>query len=221
MKDNIFKKYKWLYLFIAAAALLTFGIIMLFNNDFATKIVYYFTALGLIIFVIIRFVPFVKTERQKYAIVLNVSEMILDLIIGVVLFVLTIRGQNNFENIYPFLIGSVFMMRGLIYLVEVTFLHTKPQPLLFVIHVALIILASIIMALFKNLRATNIATILAVIFLIIAGIAIIDAIHNYSNFRNGNYKKDKKNKKEEVVATDSNVILDKDSDINSDQTYVN
>ena len=46
------KKYKWLYLWIAAAALIVFASVVLFNTEFGRSIIFYLTGVLLVAFVI-------------------------------------------------------------------------------------------------------------------------------------------------------------------------
>ena len=181
-KGNVFSKYKWLYLIVAAVAALVFGFLMLFLKDFRNSVVYYITGAFLIVFVLVRLIPFFKTERNRYALLINVLEMIIDLGIGVALIVITVQKGGEENSLYPFLLGGVIYLRGFIYLVEITFLKTKMQPLLFFIHVAAITLGSVIIAL--GLQSDTIGYVIAVLFLCAGIFAVVDGSINFNRFRN-------------------------------------
>ena len=119
------KKYKWLYLWIAAAALIVFASVVLFNAEFGRSIIFYLTGVLLIAFVIIRFVPLINTTRQKWAIVVNAIEMFVNFVVGVLMIVLTanVKDTDILYFIYPFLLGLTLYARGVIYLTEVIFLN--------------------------------------------------------------------------------------------------
>ena len=123
------KKYKWLYLWIVGCALAVLSVVMLVSKEFGNSIVVYLFGALLVGFTIIRFVPLVKTSREKWAIAVNAIEMFVDFVVGVLMIVLTatVEDTTTLYLFFPFLLGGVLYARGVIYLVEVVFLNTKQQ----------------------------------------------------------------------------------------------
>ena len=115
MKGDLYmKKYKWLYLWMAAAALLVFATVILANGEFGRSIIFYLTGVLLVIFVIIRFVPLLKTTRNNWAVAINAIEMFVDFAIGVLMIVLTAKVEDKalLYKFYPFLVGGVGAFLG-------------------------------------------------------------------------------------------------------------
>jgi len=199
------KKYKWLYLWIAAAGLLVFGLLMLFIQKFGQSVVLFVSAALLIAFVIIRFVPLIKTTKNRWAICANAIEMFIDLAVGVIILVLTIKYIKEDKNIndlgvvYAFMLGGVLYLRGLEYLVETTFFGTKPEVVKFLIHILLLSVGTVIFSRYDNFTTESFRWLLGFAFCICGGIAIVDGGTNYSKYRKTYEKKPKKNKKEDVV----------------------
>ena len=220
MKENALKKYRWLYLWIASAALLTFAIILFLSSTFRESFVFYVTGAILVIFVIIRFIPLVKTSRENMAIALNVVEMLVDMIVGILMIVLTAKLQDKklLDTLYPFLIGGVIYARALVYFVEISFLKTKPEKLKFFIHIALLTVGSVIMARFDNFNPNSLGFVIGVIFALSGVFTLTDGIINYNNYRKL-YVKVKKEVKEEIkpLQIENSLVIEDDK---PNQDYV-
>jgi uncharacterized membrane protein HdeD (DUF308 family) len=237
-QTNLFKKYKWIYLWIVGAALAVFSIVMLLNKEFGNSIVFYLTGALLIVFVIVRFIPLIKTTRNRWAIVMNSIEMFVDLAVGILMIVLTAKQSesteetNNFlEVLYPFLIGGVLYARGGVYFAETSFFKTKPEISKFFVSLGLLTVGTVIMARYDNFGVDSMRWLFGIIFTICGVYAIVDGIINYNNYRKLYVKprvKKEVSDKEEVLdeaeiitpGKEENVIIDEKND-DRPQEYVN
>lgn len=214
MKENALKKYRWLYLWIASAALLTFAVILFLNSTFRESFVFYVTGAILVIFVIIRFIPLVKTSRENMALALNVIEMLVDMIVGILMIILTAKLQDKklLDTLYPFLIGGVIYARALVYFVEISFLKTKPEKLKFFIHIALLTVGSVIMARFDNFNPNSLGFVIGVFFALSGIFTLTDGIINYNNYRKLYVKVKKEVKKEEIkpLQIENSLVIEED-----------
>ncbi len=198
--DNI-KKYKWLYLWISAVALIVFSLLMIILKDFGQSVVAYVSAALLIILVIIRFIPLIKTIKNKWAICANAIEMFIDLVCGVLLIVFTVNTDDiSLLNIpYAFILGGVIYLRGLCYIVETTFFETKAETLKFMLHIVLLSAGVVIMSRFESFSLESFRWIIGVAFGLSGIIATIDGYNNYNNYRKLYAPSTKKKEKAEVV----------------------
>ena len=140
MEKNVFKKYKWLYLWIVGCALAVLAVVMFVSKEFGNSIVFYLFGTLLIVFTIIRFVPLLKTTRERWAIAVNAIELFADFVVGLLMIILTATNEDSttLYLFFPFLLGAVLYARGVIYLVEVTFMNTKAEKIKFFISIILI-----------------------------------------------------------------------------------
>lgn len=216
------KKYKWLYLWIAAAALIVFAVVMFLNKEFGNNIIFYLTGSLLIIFVIIRFIPLIKTSKNKWAIAMNAIEMFVDLVIGILFIVLTAKLEDmEFLNkVYPFLLGGVVYIRGAVYFSEICFFETKIEISKFFVNLALITIGSVIIARFDNFDVDSIRILIAFIFAICGILSTVDGIINYNNYRKL-YLKDKKAKSDNAIINNQDDIIISDIQNDKQQDYVN
>jgi hypothetical protein len=223
------KKYKWLYLWIAAAALIVFATLILFNGEFGRSVIFYLTGVLLVAFVIIRFVPLLKTTRNNWAVAINAIEMFIDLLVGVLMIVLTakIEDKDLLYKFYPFLVGGVLYARGAVYFAEVCFFNTKVESIKFFVNLALITVGSVIMGRYNNFQVDSVRWLIGIVFAICGVVAIIDGTINYNNYRKLYIapKKEKAKQKEEEAkkeapAIESDIIIS-DEIADRPQEYVN
>ena len=225
------KKFKWLYLWIAAAGLIAFGLIVLIWKEFGQSVVIFISGLLLIAFVLIRFIPLIKTTRNKWAITINAIEMFVDLVVGVLLIVFTVKegtSATDFNKIYPFILGGVLYLRGLVYLLELSFFEGKKEAVKFIVHLAILTVGVVIMARYDSFTTESFRWIFGLAFCLSGGIAGVDGGNNYRKYRE-KYSSDK-NKKEKVKEENEidfpssedtpNYIPPKENNINQDSDYV-
>ena len=188
------KKYKWLYLWIVGCALAVLSVVMLVSKEFGNSIVVYLFGALLVGFTIIRFVPLVKTSREKWAIAVNAIEMFVDFVVGVLMIVLTasVEDTTTLYLFFPFLLGGVLYARGVIYLVEVVFLNTKVSKLQFLISILLLTVASVIVGRFNDFDVNSMRYLFLFIFAICSVISIVSGVKNYNNYRKLFVKDEKK-----------------------------
>ena len=208
MKGDVLmkNKYRWIYLWIATAALLTISVILFVSPSFRESFIFYITGALLIIFVIIRFVPLIKTTRESMAIALNAIEMFVQLLVGILIIVFTAKfaSKEILNKCYPFLIGGVLYIRAVIYFVEISFLKTKPEKIKFFVHLLILTAGTIIMARYDAYEPENLGFVIAVLFALCGLFTLIDGSKNYHHYRKL-YIKPKKEKKS-VVQIETPVI---------------
>ena len=219
-------KYAWLFEMIACALLIGLGIIMKFVPSVLLVLV------GLVFFVLglFRIVPLLKTTDDKLLKILYAVELFIDMGAGVALFILGIKNDtetiDDLRKIFGFIIAGILYLRGLVYLFAVSFKKEDAKIWLFFIHVALITLATVIIARGGFTLATLgwVLLALAILSAIFVG---VDSIKKYTKYRNEEYalKKTKDiNVKEEKIndaPTADEVIIRTPQDENSDQDTLN
>ena len=217
------KKYKWLYLWIVGCALAVLAVVMFVSKEFGNNIVVYLFGALLIGFTIIRFVPLIKTSREKWAIAINAIEMFVDFVVGILMIVLTatVEDTNTLFLFFPFLLGGVLYARGVIHLVEVVFLNTKVSKLQFFISVVLITVASVIVSRFNDFDVNSMRYLLLFIFAVCSAISIVGGIKNYNNYRKLYIKVLKKTEVMEETSTNLELPTDQQNEIVIDENNQN
>ena len=155
------------------------------------------------------------------ALALNVIEMLVDMIVGILMIILTAKLQDKklLDTLYPFLIGGVIYARALVYFVEISFLKTKPEKLKFFVHIALLTVGSVIMARFDNFNPNSLGFVIGVFFALSGIFTLTDGIINYNNYRKLYVKVKKEVKKEEIksLQIENSLVIEEDK---PNQDYV-
>lgn len=224
----MFKKYKWVYLWVVGCALAVLSVVMFTNKEFGNSVVVYLFGALLIGFTVIRFFPLIKTTREKWAIVINAIEMFVDFVVGILMIVLTatVEDTTTLFMFFPFLLGGVLYARGVIYLVEVVLMNTKVSKLQFFISILLITVASIIVGRFKDFDVNSMRFLLLFIFAICSIISLVSGVKNYNNYRKLFVKVEKKTVEDEKTDNlslpehEGNEIIIDENNTNQPQNYV-
>ena len=201
---NHFIKYKWLYLWAVAVAALVFGLLMLFIKEFGQSVIYIITGFGILTFVIIRLIPLIKTTRDKWAIVINTAELLIDLGVAVLTLLFVFRKETaSLEAFYPFLLGGVLYLRGFVYMTEVVFFKTKVETVKFFVHLLLLTVGTAIIARFDNYTVEALRWLFGLAFTVGGVVAVIDGSNSFGRYRklyidNSKKKEDTQEKGESV-----------------------
>ena len=219
-------KYAWLFEMIACALLIGLGIIMKFVPSVLLVLV------GLVFFVLglFRIVPLLKTTDDKLLKILYAVELFIDMGAGVALFILGIKNKadsiDDMKQVFGYIIAGILYLRGLVYLFAISFRKETAKIWLFFVHVALLTLATVIIARGGFTLAT-LGWVLLVLSVLSAIFVGVDSIKKYSNFRNEEYalKKTKEIKEKEEIKYDApsadEINIRTPQDENSDQDTLN
>lgn len=219
--NNHFTKYRWLYLWIVAVAAIVFGLLMLILKEFGQSVIYVITGFALLIFVIIRFVPLIKTINNRWALVINVAELLIDLTVAIVTLIFVFKGNvSDIVKFYPFLLGGVLYLRGFVYLVEVIFFKTEAKVSKFFIHLLLLTVGTVIIARFDDYTIDALRWLFGLAFTLGGVAATIDGTNSFGKYRkiyqtNKKIKEDKKEKEEGIIlpSTENDTVIDDKKDV--------
>lgn len=141
---NPLLQYKFWFKVFAAVLLIVFGILALVNpNNSATAIVLLFVGGVFVLYSLFRIVPVIKSVKNKYAIILNVCEIVLMALIGGCIIWSGIEsfGTANVTKFAGFcykhfniLVATVFWVRGVVYFVSTVLFHEDTTKLQFFVH---------------------------------------------------------------------------------------
>ena len=136
---KIIKNYMWVFEWIVSAILIALAITSLVNQE----LVYYFLGSIFIIFGFCRCIPLIKTTESKLMKWFCLAEMIVDVVVGILLFVFS--NKKSFDNnIFGYLIGAVLYLRGFIHFFG-TSIKLEPSSLIaFFTNVVFLTLGTII-----------------------------------------------------------------------------
>ena len=222
---KFFSKYMWLFEMIAAALLLGLGLIMKFIPSALLILV------GLIFFVLgaLRIIPLVKTTDDKLLKILYIIELAIEMIAGVVLFIFGAKGMDDSvektKMLFGYIIAGIIYIRGFVYLLSCSFKKEKAHIVIFMIHIGLLTLASVIFAR-GGFTLSTLGWVLLAISVICAFFVGADGVKKYTNYRHNEYaiKKTsdiKVEEKEDTSPTSDEITIRTPSDETSDGDTLN
>lgn len=201
---KLFKNYGWIFKFIAAGLILALGIVFKFIlNDDAQVFVLVLTGLVLLIFGLFRIIPLVKTLKNKTLKIMNIIEVSVNIIIGLLMLYFAFFQEGKLGNLYGYLLGGVFYLRGLVYFVSVVLVHENTSPIQFWFHIGFLTLG-VVMFFNGDISTETIVWIIFGLSILVAGYLSFDGGAHYKRYR---YElnpikvksKDKKKKTEDVI----------------------
>lgn len=217
--------YAWLLKWILAAILIGVGLTMFFTRE----LVFLVTGIIIIIFSVFRVVPLVKSLKKEVLRTLNIIEILLDTILGIVMIYVGAQALQTDWNpeeiwslVYKFTLVFVLVARAIVFLYSTTFLDEKTEQTKFWAHIGLLMLGSMIIAL-ENFNEEWVAWLLLIISLIGGAYLIYDGAKGYGKYReyslsvNQEKPKTKDSKIEKELPTSNQPVVEKDD---SDRPYV-
>lgn len=207
---------KW----VLAVILIVVGVVFKFN----TELVYLVTGGVVIVFSIFRVYSLMKSLNKEILRTLNLIEIVLDTILGVILLVIGIKSMNDevtlsntWQIVYKYSLVFIFSMRAVIFFYSITFLGEKTEQVKFWAHLALLPLATVIVA-NKNFDSEWVGWLLLVISVVGGVYLIYDGTGGYGKYRL--YQKalnEQKVPKQKEIEERKDVILDKEEE---DRPYI-
>lgn len=187
---SFFKKYLFVFEFIAVAILLAVGIYLVVDP----QVFLYIVGLALIIFGLYRVIPLVKTTKDKVMKLILVCEVLLNVVAGVVLFYEGTKDSSNYnEDLLRWIIGAVFYLRGFLYFFGTVIRKESTDYTRFFVHIGVFTLGTGI--LFNNFLSPKIMSYIVLVLCILASIFIsISGIGHYKNYRFEQLAKDETRK---------------------------
>ena len=196
---TFFKKYLFVFEFIAVAILLAVGIYAKLNEE----IFLYIVGLALIIFGLFRVVPLVKTTKDKIMKFIYIGEIILNIVAGVILIAAAGKEEDS-GNLMGYIVGGVLYLRGLLYFYSTVIRKESTDHTKFFTHIGIITLGVVILFREDLFNEAIMAWIVLILCVLAATFISISGIGHYKNFRYEQLAKDEtrkameKNKEKEL-----------------------
>lgn len=175
--------YGWLLKFVLAALLLGVGIYMAIDRE----VVFVITGIAILIFSLLRVVPLVKSLNKEILRTINIVEILLDTILGVLMLYIAFAKSDELDQqpwaaIYRYSLVFVFYVRGLVYFNSVVFLGEKTEIPKFWFHILSLTIA-VAIAVYKDFDANTVGLILLIIAFIGAAYLGYDGFNGYRKYR--------------------------------------
>jgi signal transduction histidine kinase len=185
---SFFKKYLFVFEFIAVAILLAVGIYLVVDP----QVFLYIVGLALIIFGLYRVIPLVKTTKDNMMKLILTGEVIINVIAGVLLVLEGAKDDYN-KDLLRWVVGAVFYLRGFLYFFGTVIRKESTDYTRFFVHIGIFTLGTGI--LFNNFLDETVMAWIVLVLCILASIFIsISGIGHYKNYRYEQLAKDETKK---------------------------
>lgn len=206
MKNPI-KRYQFWFKVLAAAILLTLGIVIIFNEEVGTMLVLGASGAAVLIMGVIRFVPLMKTLQSGKSKIASAIEMAIDIIIGIILFygavTITKEGGSKAADFinknYKYFMGFVLYLRGVIYFMISVLFSEPSDKVQFWVHLGFLTVGVLFVSLSDEVTSRFLATIIAVISLLCSAALIVDGGVSFGRYRKYVKENVEKSKVKEIV----------------------
>ncbi|MCD6482205.1 MAG: hypothetical protein J7K80_00520 [Candidatus Izimaplasma sp.] len=139
-----FKKYGWILKLIGAALMIGLAVFMGVKPLVAEGIVIPFIGAAIIIYSVIRLVPFVKTQKNDLIKTMNIMEITIDIALGLAMILITLLTLAGLGNAFGYLLGGFFILRGSIHFYSVSTGAEKSDLPLYLFHILALVIGSYI-----------------------------------------------------------------------------
>ena len=142
---NTIKNYGWLLKVTGAALILGLAIFLEISKD-GEDIVSIFIGFAIVMYSVIRLVPFVKTQKNDLIKTINIIEITIDFAIGLALILIPLLLKDGFgdSRLFGYFLGTYLLLRGVVHFYSVSSHHEKNDLPMFIFHIAAIMVGTIL-----------------------------------------------------------------------------
>lgn len=139
------KNYGWALKVMGSALILGLAVFLELSKD-GENIVSIFIGFAILLYSVIRLVPFVKTQKNDLIKTMNIIEITIDFAIGLALILVPLLLENGFgdSRLFGILLGTYLLLRGIVHFYGVGSHHEKSDLPLFIYHIAAIAVGTIL-----------------------------------------------------------------------------
>ncbi len=175
------KQYSWVVKIVGAALLLALALFLEIGNG--EGIVIPFIGAAIIIYSVIRLVPFVKTQKNDLIKTINIIEITVDIGIGLVLIVVEMFTKADLGVWFGYLLGFYLMIRGTVHFYGVSLGAEKSDVVLFIFHIFALVVGSYIFFFNGGFTAGILIHIILGFSVAAGGYLIFDGYRGYNVYR--------------------------------------
>lgn len=175
---GLFKKYIWLFEWLAAAIVLGVGITV----GFMPSVVLTITGIAFIIIAMFRLIPLLKTTVTRTMKIVFTVEIIVNMIVGAALIYLATKESTDIKKAYGYLLGGILYARSFIYFFGTTVKKEESDISKFFAHIIFITVGTWSIAI-GGFTPELLGYVLLAIAILVATVITFYGFKNYKNYR--------------------------------------
>ena len=177
------KKYGWALKILGAALLIGLAVFLYFG-DTGEQIVITFVGAAIIIYSVIRLVPYVRTQGSDLIKTLNIMEITIDVMIGIFLIIYyLIFPETEMGGMFGYLFGPFLVIRGAVHFYGVSAGKEKSDHPLYFFHIGALIVGSYIIFFEGGFEASILLFIILLCSVAVGGFLVYDGGKGYKVYR--------------------------------------
>jgi len=178
------KNYGWAIKLVGAALLVGLSIFLKIKQD--SGIVEGFIGSVMIIYSMVRLVPFVKTQKSDLIKTINIIEITVGVMMGLVLIIFPLTLDKPIDGLFSYILGSYLIIRGSVHFYSVSHGDEKSDLPLYLFHIAALIVGTYIFTTWGDFTP---AVIINVILIFSIGSAAYLSYDGFNGYRQYRYQK--------------------------------
>ncbi len=174
-----FHMYNWFVKLIAAALLITLGIVLLLVD--IDQLIEASVGVVIAVYAIIRLVPFVRTQKSDLIKTINIVEITLNILVAAIFIIAAFITEEGLGAVFGYMLAGVLLGRGMVHFYGLSYGAESGDHLSYFFHVGTIVVASFIFA--RGFEASDLVILLAVLAFLGATYSGIDGFNGYNRYR--------------------------------------
>ena len=174
------KSYAWALKIAGAVLLVGLALILVFSDG--DKIVSGFLGAAIIIYSVIRLVPFVKTQGSDLIKTINIMEITIDVLLGIAMIVIQFTVDGGLGVALGYMLGTYLVLRGSVHFYSVSEGNEKSDHVLYFFHIACLVVGGVVLV-SGDIDAVLIIHIILGFSVVVGGFLIYDGGKGYKVYR--------------------------------------
>lgn len=189
---------KLVFFSIIVALLGAFIGLVLFSNDLVESVILSTTTFALFALGIFRLVTIIKGDKKQLKVMVNILESIVNITIAVVILLIIPNPDNStlIVGLYCYLISAVLFGRGIVFLIEGMYCDDKKSVIKFIIHILLIVCATVFIA--REMTLTDLTYIMVVLASLGVLFCVFEIFFSFKKYRRALKDKAREELKDEI-----------------------
>ncbi len=171
--------YSWVIKAVGAALLLALALTLYFID--VAVLIEAFVGVIIIIYALIRLVPYVKSQKSDLIKTINIIEITLNILIGALFLTVALTSEEGLGQIFGYLVGGVLLARGMVHFYGLSSGNEEGDHVTYFFHIAAIALGTLI--LYRGFNSEDLVILFIVLALMGTAYLGYDSFNGYNMYR--------------------------------------